>query len=167
MTSLTFFSMFKQFYAIFINCLNALYLQCNLSTYATLTWAQVSTNTTSTALRNVLMLHHQIGVRGALLADSHSAPTPYEGQNYTISDKVTPLWKCICEPPEIQIGGYRGDSRSTASLGLITRFMLIAYNRRGLCQRCTGAGVSEWPPAGVLTNFENRSGAGVVFWIWG
>jgi len=45
-------------------------------------------------------------------------------------------------------------------------------------QRCTGAGVSEWTPAGVLTNFENRSGAGLdflrkgrsgagaVFWIW-
>jgi len=32
-----------------------------------------------------------------------------------------------------------------------------------LHQRCTGAGVSEWTPAGVLTNFENRSGAGVDF----
>jgi len=30
-------------------------------------------------------------------------------------------------------------------------------------QRCTGVGVSEWTPAGVLTNFENRSGAGVDF----
>jgi len=36
------------------------------------------------------MLHHQIGVIGALLPDSPRAPTPYEGQNYTISDKVTP-----------------------------------------------------------------------------
>jgi len=34
---------------------------------------------------------------------------------------------------------------------------------RGMHQRCTGAGVSEWTPAGVLTIFENRSGAGVVF----
>jgi len=34
---------------------------------------------------------------------------------------------------------------------------------RGMHQRCTGAGVSEWTPAGVLTIFENRSGAGVDF----
>jgi len=106
------------------------------------------------------------GERGFVGRFTFSSYTIWRSK-YTISDKVTPLWKCICEPPEIQIGGYWGDSRSTASLGLITRFMLIAYNRRGLCQRCTGAGVSEWPPAGVLTNFENRSGAGVVFWIWG
>jgi len=30
-------------------------------------------------------------------------------------------------------------------------------------QRCTGAGASEWTPAGVLKIFENRSGAGVDF----
>jgi len=30
-------------------------------------------------------------------------------------------------------------------------------------QRCTGTGVSVWTPAGVLTNFENRSGAGADF----
>jgi len=36
-----------------------------------------------------------------------------------------------------------------------------------LHQRCTGAGVSEWTPAGVLTIFENRSGAGVYFLIRG
>jgi len=30
-------------------------------------------------------------------------------------------------------------------------------------QRCTAAGVSEWTPAGVLTNFENKSGGGVDF----
>jgi len=30
-------------------------------------------------------------------------------------------------------------------------------------QKCARAGVSEWTPAGVLTNFENRSGAGVIF----
>jgi len=41
-----------------------------------------------------------------------------------------------------------------------------------LYQRCTGAGVSEWTPAGVLTIFENRSGVGVDFskegpeWSW-
>ena len=29
--------------------------------------------------------------------------TPYEGLNYTILDKITPLWKHIGEPPEIQI----------------------------------------------------------------
>jgi len=28
---------------------------------------------------------------------------------------------------------------------------------------CTGAGVSELTPSGVLTNFENMSGAGVDF----
>jgi len=42
-------------------------------------------------------------VRGALLPDSPSAVTPYEGQMYTNSDKITPLWRRICEPPEIQI----------------------------------------------------------------
>jgi len=35
--------------------------------------------------------------------------TPYEGLNYTIFDKITPLWKRIDEPPEIQIGCYRGE----------------------------------------------------------
>jgi len=30
-------------------------------------------------------------------------------------------------------------------------------------QRCTGTGGSEWTPAGVLTIFENRSGAVVDF----
>jgi len=50
--------------------------------------------------------------------------TPYEGQNYIILNKLTPLLKRIGEPPKIQIGCYRGDSRSTASLGLIARFIL-------------------------------------------
>jgi len=35
--------------------------------------------------------------------------TPYEGLNYTILNKTTPLWKRIGEPPEIQTGCYRGD----------------------------------------------------------
>jgi len=35
--------------------------------------------------------------------------TPYEGLNYTILDKIAPLWKRIGEPSEIQIGWYRGD----------------------------------------------------------
>ena len=35
--------------------------------------------------------------------------TSYEGLTYTIFDKFTPLWKRIDEPPEIQIGCYRGD----------------------------------------------------------
>ena len=39
----------------------------------------------------------------------HPCYTPYEGLNYTILDKFTPLWKRIGEPPEIQIGCYRGD----------------------------------------------------------
>ena len=34
--------------------------------------------------------------------------TPYEGLNYTILDKITPLSKRIDEPPEIQIGCCRG-----------------------------------------------------------
>ena len=34
--------------------------------------------------------------------------TPYEGLNYTILDKITPLWKRIGEPPETKIGCYRG-----------------------------------------------------------
>ena len=36
--------------------------------------------------------------------------TPYEGLTYTILDKTTPLWKSIGEPPEIQIGCYRGNA---------------------------------------------------------
>jgi len=35
--------------------------------------------------------------------------TLYEGLNYTILDKTTPLWKRIGEPPEIQIGCYKVD----------------------------------------------------------
>ena len=35
--------------------------------------------------------------------------TPYERLNYTVLDKMIPLWKHIGEPPEIQIGCYRGD----------------------------------------------------------
>jgi len=31
------------------------------------------------------------------------------GLSYTILDKITPLWKRISEPPEIQIVCYRGD----------------------------------------------------------
>jgi len=34
---------------------------------------------------------------------------PYEDLNCTILDKITPLWKRICEPPELQIGCYRGE----------------------------------------------------------
>ena len=33
--------------------------------------------------------------------------TPYESLNYTILDKITPLWKRIGELPEIQISCYR------------------------------------------------------------
>ena len=35
--------------------------------------------------------------------------TPYKGLKYIILDKITPLWKRSGEPPEIQIGCYRGD----------------------------------------------------------
>ena len=34
--------------------------------------------------------------------------TPLEGLNFTILDKNKPLWKYIGEPPELQIGYYRG-----------------------------------------------------------
>ena len=37
------------------------------------------------------------------------AYTPYDGINYTVVDKIKPQWKRIDEPPEIQIGCYRGD----------------------------------------------------------
>ena len=43
--------------------------------------------------------------------------TPYEGLNYTILDKLTPLLKCIAELPEIQIGYYRGDPGQQRHLG--------------------------------------------------
>jgi len=44
--------------------------------------------------------------------------TPYEGLNYIVLDKVTPLWKCIGKAPEIQIGcdmGDPGQQRRTGS----------------------------------------------------
>jgi len=34
---------------------------------------------------------------------------PYEGLNSTKTDNITPLWKRIGEPPEIQISCYRGE----------------------------------------------------------
>jgi len=37
------------------------------------------------------------------------AYTPYDGINYTVVDKIKPLWKRIDESIEIQIGCYRGD----------------------------------------------------------
>jgi len=53
---------------------------------------------------------------------------PYEGLNCTIVDKITPLWKRIGELPGIQIGCYRGDSRSTESLGPFIRYILTEEN---------------------------------------
>jgi len=53
-----------------------------------------------------------------------SLSTSDEVQNYTSLDKITPLWKRIVEPHEIQLACYRGDSRSTVSIGLIARFLL-------------------------------------------
>ena len=35
--------------------------------------------------------------------------TPHEDLNYIILDKIISLWKRIGEPPEIQVGCYRGD----------------------------------------------------------
>jgi len=67
------------------------------------------------------------------LPDSPSAcTTPYKGQNYTVPDKITPLRieKRIGEPPEI----YRCDSRRTAPLGFVTRFLLTdCQERRQWC----------------------------------
>ena len=49
--------------------------------------------------------------------------TPYEGLNYTILDKIKPLWKRIGEPPEIKIGCYMVDPgqqrHSGSSYGLL------------------------------------------------
>jgi len=102
------FSIYKQFYAMFYkpsqrspSTVHPIYLRyTDLSTQmlpVVLNPAQnsftVSTNTTCTKLRNVLILHHQIGVRGALLPDSPSAPTPYEGQNYTTMKSY--LWTTL------------------------------------------------------------------------
>ena len=122
MTSLTFFSMFKQFCAMFYKpSQHPLSIVHPLSTYDTLTWehkcnqlflilhkihSQVRTNTTCTKLRNVLILHHQIGSSFYTIWRSK---LHYFRQNYTTMKS---------EPPEIEIGCYRGDSRSTASLGL-------------------------------------------------
>jgi len=61
-----------------------------------------------------------------------SLTTPYEGQNYTISNKITPLRKRKGEPPEIQIGCYRGNSRTAASLGLITNLYWLNATFPGL-----------------------------------
>jgi len=78
-----------------------------------------------------------------------SLTTPHEGQNYTILDKITPLWKHIGEPPEIQIDCYRVDSSSTASLGLIARFILTERNRSRLASLTfafilAGTIVAQW-----------------------
>ena len=43
--------------------------------------------------------------------------TLYEGLNHTILDKISPLWKHIGEPPEIQIGCYTGDPGEQRHLG--------------------------------------------------
>ena len=48
-------------------------------------------------------------VTSQALKDDVITYTPYEGLNYTILDKIKPLWKRIGEPLEIQIGCYRGD----------------------------------------------------------
>ena len=48
----------------------------------------------------------------------------YEGLNYAILDKITPLWKRIDEPPEIQKGCYRGDPGKQRHLGSYDLFWL-------------------------------------------
>ena len=54
--------------------------------YRTLSWFKLAT-VTSRVLKYDVIIY-----------------TPYEGLIYTILDKITPLWKRISEPPEIQIG---------------------------------------------------------------
>ena len=55
-----------------------------------------------------------------------SLTAPYVGQSYTVLNKNHATMKMyIGEPPEIQIGSDGGHSRSAASLGLITQFILI------------------------------------------
>ena len=111
-----------------------------LSTYATLTWAHKCNQLFlilhkihsqqiqyAQSKGNVLILHHQIGVR-ALLPDSLQL-LHHMKVKITLSDKITPLWKRICKPPEIQMGCCWGDFRSTASLGLIMELMLVDCNR--------------------------------------
>jgi len=63
------------------------------------------------------------------LATVTSQALKYDIVNYSICrSKLHHLWRRIDEPPEIQIGCYRGNSRSTASLGLIARFILTKCN---------------------------------------
>ena len=93
-----------------------------------------------------------------------SLTTSYEGQSYTILDKITPLWKHIGEPPEIQIGCYRGGSRSTASLRLIARFILTECNRSRFAQLkflfaliLTGTIIDLWRYSSYVTMNEKFS----------
>ena len=65
--------------------------KCTLKNYRKFLWFQLATVTSQALKFDVI------------------AYTPYEVLNYTILDKTTPLWKRIDEPPEIQIGCYRGD----------------------------------------------------------
>ena len=52
------------------------------------------------------------------------AYTPDEGLNYIILYQITPLWKRISEPPEIQNRLLYERPRPTASLWIIVRFIL-------------------------------------------
>ena len=55
------------------------------------------------------------------------------GLNYTILDKITPLWKRIGEPPEIQIGCYRGDQGQQHYSGSSYDFFWLNKTVRHLC----------------------------------
>ena len=65
--------------------------KCTLKNYGKFVWFELATVTSKALKYDVI------------------AYTPYEGPNYPILDNITPLWKRIGEPPEIQIGCYRGD----------------------------------------------------------
>ena len=65
--------------------------KCTSKKYINFLWFELATVTSHALKRDVI------------------ACTPYEGLNYTIWDKIKPLWKLIGETPEIQLGCYRGD----------------------------------------------------------
>jgi len=62
--------------------------------------------------------------------------TPYEGINYTISDKIKPLRKRINEPTEIRIDCYQRWATTTLKVGLL-QLLLFAENYSGATRSAT------------------------------
>ena len=146
MTSLT---LFQHVLAILCNVfkpLNALYLQHTLSTYATLTWAQKCNQLFLNIARNSFTSKYKYdmhkakedphitssdrGERGFVARFTFSSYTIWRSKLHYFRQNYTTMKTCLW----ITWNSNRllkGDSRSTASLGLITRFMrLIATVRR-------------------------------------